>query len=231
MIVLPQTGVAGFPVHAALGQGVDGAGLDTLAALLAGFDQAQLIGSDQGMVTQVQIRDQAAHAAATSGRSDELAIGAVATQADQVSQVLVGPQAYQPFLVEVVCGRGEGRLSPGIFDLDLHGTTSTIDHVVSGGIGSAPAQGGAFAAVVIHLDVSLKGNEPDHHCLGTGQKVLGKGVIRYGNFFQPLEPIVGRGTGHDGLPPDGNLVVFPWVGGYVVNEPLGKIVEGHVCIP
>jgi hypothetical protein len=53
MIVLTQTGVASSSVHAAFGQGVDGAGLDTFAAVLASFDQAQLIGSDQWMVPQV----------------------------------------------------------------------------------------------------------------------------------------------------------------------------------
>ena len=112
MIVFPQTGVAGCPVHAVLGQSVDGAGLDTLAALLAGFDQAQLMGSDQGMVTQVQICDQAAHTAAAPSRSDELAVGSVAAQADQVPQVLVGPRAYQSFLVKIVCGRGEVAFPP-----------------------------------------------------------------------------------------------------------------------
>lgn len=60
----------------------------------------------------------------------------LAAQADQVPQVLVGPQAYQSFLVEVVCGRSEDRLAPGIFDHGLHGTAGAIDHVVGGKIGA-----------------------------------------------------------------------------------------------
>ena len=43
-------------------KGIDGAGLDTFAALLARFDRTQLIGSDQRMVTQIQICNQTTHA-------------------------------------------------------------------------------------------------------------------------------------------------------------------------
>ncbi len=78
-------------------------------------------------------------------------------------------------------------------------------------------------------DKASKGNEPDHDGLGTRQKVLGKGMIRYGDFVQTLETIIGRGTGRDGLPPKCNPVVLWRVGDHVVDEPLGKIGEGHVC--
>ncbi len=138
-------------------------------------------------------------------------------------QVLVGPLAYQPFLVEVVRGRGEGCLSPGIFDHALHGKAG-----VGGRIGSAPAQGGAFTIDVVNLDVRSKWNEPGNYRPGTGQKIMGKGVVRYGDFFQTPEPIVGRGTGHDRLSPDGDLAVRLRVSGHIVCEPSGKIVEGHV---
>lgn len=49
MIGLSQAVIEGFPVHATLGQDVDGVVFDTLASLLASFDQTQLISSDQGM--------------------------------------------------------------------------------------------------------------------------------------------------------------------------------------
>ena len=100
MKALPQTGAASGPVHAVFGQSLYGTGLGTLAALFAGFEQAQLIGGDQGMVAQLQIRNQAAHTAAATCRGDELAVGSVPAQTDQT------------FLVEVVCGRRRAAFPP-----------------------------------------------------------------------------------------------------------------------
>jgi hypothetical protein len=55
------------------------------------------------MITQIQIRNQASHAAAATHRSDELAVGSVTAYTDKVPQMLVGPQADQSFFIEVVC--------------------------------------------------------------------------------------------------------------------------------
>ena len=91
MKVFLQTGVARCPVHAIYGQSVYGACLDTLPAFLPCSKQAKLIGGYQWMIAQIQIGHQAAHAATAPDRSDELAVGSVATQADQMPQMLVGP--------------------------------------------------------------------------------------------------------------------------------------------
>jgi len=56
-------------------------------------------------------------------------------------------------------------------------------------------------------------------------------MIRYGYFFQTLEPIIGRGAGHERLPPDGSLVVFLRIDSYVVDQPSGKILKVHARIP
>ena len=59
------------------------------------------------------------------------------------------------------------------------------------------------------------------------QKILWDGMNRYDDFFYTLETVIGWCTGHDGSPPDCNMVVPLWVGGYEIDNPLRKIVEGH----
>lgn len=73
----------------------------------------------------------------------------------------------------------------------------------------------------------LEGHEPGQHGFRTGQKVLGEGVVRHRDFFQTLETTVSRGTGQDRFAPDGNLVVLRGISLYIVDKPLGKIVERH----
>jgi hypothetical protein len=46
-----------------------------------------------------------------------------------------------------------------------------------------------------------------------------------------MEPVVCWSTGHDGIPPDGNLMVLFRVDGHVVLEPLGKIAQNHGSVP
>ncbi len=134
MIVFSQSGIADCPIHSLLRQGVDGAGLDTLTAFLAGFEQAQFIGGDQRMITQIQIRNQASHAATATRRGDELAVGSVTTQTDKVPQMFVGSQADHSILVEVVCRRGECSFSSDVIDHLLYGIAGTADHVICGSI-------------------------------------------------------------------------------------------------
>ena len=186
MAVLLKAGITARPIHAVFGQNLDEAGLDALDAPLARLKQAKHVRRHQGMVAQLQIRDQAAHAAAAPLRRDEMAVGSVSPQTGQMSQVLMGPEADNPFLVEVVGGGGEGGSPAVLFDQCLHG-----------------AGGRAFAADVVLLDVVLEGDEPDHRRPGTGQKVLGERMIVDGDLFQSPESIVGQGAGHNELAPDG----------------------------
>jgi hypothetical protein len=59
------------------------------------------------------------------------------------------------------------------------------------------------------------------------QKILWEGMNWYDDFFYTLETVIGWCTGHDGSPSDCNMVAPLWVGGYEIDNPLRKIVEGH----
>lgn len=70
IIVLQKPSITKPAIHTVPGKGPDETGVDTLVAFLPRFHQAQLFGCYQGMIPQIQIRDETPHATTAPGRSD-----------------------------------------------------------------------------------------------------------------------------------------------------------------